>query len=85
MPEDASMNELMTKLQGYLDAHAERPWCVHEMFESVGAHHPGEDMLVETQRALIENWASYPLPAGETPKVLNTMALAPEVFGPAGG
>jgi len=52
MVDDASMEHLMTKLQGYLDEHPDRPWCVHEMFEKVGALHPGEDMLVETQRAL---------------------------------
>jgi hypothetical protein len=52
MPEDASMDQLMLKLQAYVDSHPDRPWCVHEMFEEVGARHPGEDMLVETQRAL---------------------------------
>ena len=52
MPGDDSMDQLMTKLESYLDAHPDRPWCVHEMFEEVGAKHPGEDMLVETQRSL---------------------------------
>lgn len=52
MVADASLETLMSNLQQYLDQHADRPWCVHEMFEHVGAKHPGEDMLVETQRAL---------------------------------
>jgi hypothetical protein len=52
MASNSSLEQLMTNLQNYLDAHADRPWCVHEMFEEVGARHPGEDMLVETQRAL---------------------------------
>lgn len=52
MAASGSLDELMSKLQQYLDQHPDRPWCVHEMFEQVGANHPGEDMLVETQRAL---------------------------------
>ncbi len=52
MPAEASLDSLMDKLQGYLDGHSDRPFCVHEMWEQVGVKHPGEDMLVETQRAL---------------------------------
>ncbi len=52
MQAETSMDTLMEKLQAYLDAHADRPWCVHEMWEEVGVKHPGEDMLVGTQRAL---------------------------------
>jgi len=47
-----SLDQLMANLQNYLDAKPERPFCVHEMFDAVGSHHIGEDMLVETQRAL---------------------------------
>jgi hypothetical protein len=52
MQGDPSLSSLMTKLRSYLDDHPDRPWCVHEMWEEVGVKHPGEDMLVETQRAL---------------------------------
>ena len=52
MAATSSLQELMTNLQQYLDQHADRPWCVHEMFDHVGSKHLGEDMLVETQRAL---------------------------------
>jgi hypothetical protein len=52
MAANASLDTLMQHLQAYLDAHPERPWCVHEMFDEVGSKQMGEDMLVETQRAL---------------------------------
>ena len=52
MEDSASLSSLMEKLQTYLDDHPDRPWCVHEMWGEVGVKHPGEDMLVETQRAL---------------------------------
>jgi hypothetical protein len=52
MPEESSKDELMSKLQAHVDAHPDRPWCVHEMFEEVGAKLPGEDQLVETQHSL---------------------------------
>lgn len=52
MAAPASLDQLMANLQNYLDARPERPFCVHEMFDAVGSHHLGEDMLVETQRAL---------------------------------
>lgn len=52
MQAESSSETLMNKLQAYLDANPTRPWCVHELFEEVGAKHPGEDMLVETQHSL---------------------------------
>jgi hypothetical protein len=52
MDAQASMSSLMEKLQAYVDSHPNRPWCVHELWDSVGSKHPGEDMLVETQRSL---------------------------------
>ena len=48
----ASLDQLMANLQNHLDANPERPFCVHEMFDAVGSHHLGEDMLVETQHSL---------------------------------
>lgn len=48
----ASSEAMMTQLQSYLDAHADRPWCVHELYDEVGSKIMGEDMLVETQHAL---------------------------------
>ena len=47
-----SLEGMMGKLEEYLDQHSDRPWCVHEMYDAVGSHIMGEDMLVETQRAL---------------------------------
>lgn len=52
MESPASMESLMDRLQTYLDAHATRPWCVHELWDEVGSKFPGEDTLVETQRLL---------------------------------
>jgi len=52
MAEEDSLGPLMKDLETYLNAHATQPWCVHEMFDAVGSKHLGEDMLVETQRAL---------------------------------
>ena len=49
---EESLDSLMTKLQSQVDANPDRPWCVHEMYDAVGSHVVGEDMLVETQRAL---------------------------------
>ena len=48
----ASSEAMMTQLQAYLDAHNDRPWCVHELYDAVGSKIMGEDMLVETQHAL---------------------------------
>ncbi len=47
-----SSENLMARLQGYLDEHPDRPWCVHELYDAVGSKIMGEDMLVETQHAL---------------------------------
>ena len=47
-----SSENLMGKLQEYLDKQPERPWCVHELYDAVGSKIMGEDMLVETQHAL---------------------------------
>jgi len=52
MAAQAAAETLMAKLQAYLDAHPDRPWCVHEMWDEVGSKYPGEDMLVETQHSL---------------------------------
>jgi hypothetical protein len=52
MAEDDSLESLMKDLESYLNAHPEQPWCVHEMYDQVGLKHMGEDILVETQRAL---------------------------------
>jgi hypothetical protein len=52
MAAPATLVQLTANLQKYLDDHPDRPWCVHEMYDAVGSHHEGEDMLVETQRAL---------------------------------
>ncbi len=52
MAEDDSLGPLMKDLETYLNAHPEQPWCVHEMYDAVGSKVLGEDMLVETQRAL---------------------------------
>lgn len=53
MAEDQdSLGPLMADLEKYLNAHPDQPWCVHELYDKVGLKHMGEDILVETQRAL---------------------------------
>jgi hypothetical protein len=52
MTDPDTLEPLMNELENYLNAHPEQPWCVHEMFDAIGSKHMGEDMLVDTQRAL---------------------------------